>query len=221
MDPPEVEARHDTHEIPLATIDEGSTSANYAGNQDQSSRNANVTAERSPVPPQANTLTLERTQRSRESAQFVTPSSSSNIISNNPSENISNSNVSNNDISIVSNSQDNTTTNIPNRNSTSRHSRVINTRLNQSLVSNVTNNTTNTFLTFVSTTIASISGPALGLTLGTLSLAIINATMPSITESMLDSVVSSPIPIVAHSVRSCGNWRSFRSDVNPVQTSNS
>ncbi len=82
MDPPEVEARHDTREIPLATIDEGSTSANYAGNQDQSSRNVNVTAERSPVPPQANTLTLERTQRSSEAAQFVTPSSSSNIISN-------------------------------------------------------------------------------------------------------------------------------------------
>ena len=61
MDPTKVEARHDTREIPLATIDEGSTSANYAGNQDQSSRETNVTAKRSPVPPQANILTLERT----------------------------------------------------------------------------------------------------------------------------------------------------------------
>ena len=91
MDPPEVEARSDTREIPLATIDERSPSANYAGSQDTSSDNTNINTRRSPVPPQANILTLERTQRSSEAAQFVTPSSSSNIIpdNSNRTENIS------------------------------------------------------------------------------------------------------------------------------------
>ena len=97
MDPPEVEARSDTREIPLATIDERSPSANYAGSQDTSSDNTNISTRRSPVLPQANILTLEeRTQRAREATTNVAPSSSSNIILeiiSNISENISNPNV--------------------------------------------------------------------------------------------------------------------------------
>ena len=60
MDPTKVEARSDTREIPLATIDERHPS-NTAGSQDTSSENAKVITERCPIPPQANTLTLERT----------------------------------------------------------------------------------------------------------------------------------------------------------------
>ena len=65
MDPTKVEARHDTRKIPLATIDERHPS-NTAGSQDTSSENANIYTRRSPVPPQANHLVLERTQRARE-----------------------------------------------------------------------------------------------------------------------------------------------------------
>jgi hypothetical protein len=92
MDPPEVEARSDTREIPLATIDERHPSTNYAGSQDTSSENANIYTRRSPVPPQENILTLERTQRVREVMTNVAPSSSLNIISDNPNltENTSN-----------------------------------------------------------------------------------------------------------------------------------
>ena len=96
LDPTKVEARSDTREIPLATIDERHPSTNYAGSQDTSSENANIYTRRSPVPPQANHLVLERTQRAREATTNVAPSSSSNIIleivSNIP-ENISNPNV--------------------------------------------------------------------------------------------------------------------------------
>jgi len=185
LDP--TDARNDTREINLATIDERSSSANYAGNQDAPSENANITTERSPVPPQA----IERTQRSREAAQYVTPSSSLNIISEN-TENISNPNISNN-ISNVTSSQHTTTSanNLTNRSSRARQSSVIHTRLNQSNVSNVTNETTTSLLT---ASFASIRSPALGLSLGLIGLAIVNATAPSITESMLDSIASVPIP---------------------------
>ena len=194
MDPPEVEARSDTREIPLATIDERSPSANYAGSQDTSSDNAHISARRSPVPPQTNTLILERTQRSSEAAQYVTPSSSLDIIpdNSNRTENISNSNISNN-ISTVPSSHATTPATNLHRSARSRQSRVIHTRLNQSAVSNVTNSTTTSLLTTISASIASIRNPALGLSLGLISLAIINATVPSITESMLDSIASTPI----------------------------
>lgn len=180
-------ARNDTREINLATIDERSSSANYARNQTAPTENANIITERCPVPPQENTLTLERTQRSREAAQYVTPSSSLNIISEN-TENISNPNISNN-ISNVTSSQHTTTSvnNLLNRSSRARQSSVIHTRLNQSNVSNVTNETITSLLT---ASFVSIRSPALGLSLGL----IVNTTAPSITESMLDSIASVPIP---------------------------
>ena len=78
LDPPD--ARNDTHKINLETIDERSPIANYAGSQDTSSENEHVSTRRCPVPPQANPLVLERTQRSREPAQVVAPSSPLNII---------------------------------------------------------------------------------------------------------------------------------------------
>ena len=62
------------------------SASNYAGSQDTPSENANINTRRSPVPPQANPLVLERTQRAREATTNVVPSSSSNIIW----ENISN-----------------------------------------------------------------------------------------------------------------------------------
>ena len=71
LDPTKVEARSDTREIPLATIDERHPSTNYAGSQDTSSENANIYTRRSPVPPQANHLVLERTQRAREATTML------------------------------------------------------------------------------------------------------------------------------------------------------
>ena len=94
LDPPD--DRNDTREINLVTINERTPSAHYAGNQDIPSENANITTERSPVPPQANTLILERTNRAREAATNVAPSSSSNIILENITKNTSNSNMSQN-----------------------------------------------------------------------------------------------------------------------------